>query len=339
MSSPTRILRDGGVFRAGPWIGDPPVGSWPSVFSVYASDDPAAPALLGRHAFDGEWLTFTPRFKPASGVALRAEFRPSGQAPVQARFADLPVPARAPSTRVVSLTPSASVWPENVLKVYVTFSAPMRMGVSWAHIRLLDEAGAAVPAPFVEIDQELWDPQGRRLTVLFDPARIKRGLVDHAAEGLPLVPGRRYTLEVDAAWHDAAGAPMAETFRKSIAVAPAQRDSIDIAAWRVTAPASPTAPLTVDFDRPLDAALALRAISVVRNGAPIAGVARLEAEETRLIFTPAAPWRPGPYQLAVSPILEDLAGNRPGRPFDIDRAAPGQPAPDALAATLSFVVS
>ena len=35
-------------------------------------------------------------------------------------------------------------------------------------------------------------------------------------------------------------------------------------------------------------------------------------------FIPAEPWRPGEYQLLVDTVLEDLAGNHIGRPFDVD---------------------
>ena len=75
----------------------------------------------------------------------------------------------------------------------------MRLGEAWPHIRMLDAGGAPMGGMFVEIDQELWDPRGQRLTVLFDPARIKRGLVDHINEGPPLAVGARCALEIDAA--------------------------------------------------------------------------------------------------------------------------------------------
>jgi hypothetical protein len=35
-------------------------------------------------------------------------------------------------------------------------------------------------------------------------------------------------------------------------------------------------------------------------------------------FRPAAPWRAGPHQLLVDTLLEDLAGNSIGRPFEVD---------------------
>jgi hypothetical protein len=333
-----RITRAGASFRAEPWAGPEPAGGWGEAFAVFASDDPAAPAMLGAYAKDGQALTFTPRFTPAPQVRLRAVCRPPQGAPVVAWFGGVPQPVRAPTTRVLQVTPDADVWPENVLRLYVTFSAPMRIGVAWDHIRMLDADGRAMGGMFVEIDQELWDPEGRRLTVLFDPGRIKRGLVDHINEGPPLTVGGAFTLEIDAFWRDAAGGLLAQPFRKTITVAPPLRAPIDPAQWRLTLPARPSDPLLVEVGRPLDAALALRAIGVRRDGAVVPCETELEAAETRLAFHPARPWTPGRYSLHADAILEDIAGNRIGRAFDIDRDDPAQRDGVARDADLAFEI-
>ena len=333
-----RISRTDGGFRAEPWRGAEPPGGWAEVFAVFAGDDPAAPAMLGAYDRDGEAIVFTPRFSPAPSLRLRAVYRPPGIEPVVARFGGVPVPPRAPTTRVIAVTPSAAVWPENVLKLYLTFSAPMRIGVAWDNIRIRDAGGAAMGGMFVEIDQELWDPSGRRLTVLFDPGRIKRGLVDNINEGPPLAVGGSYTLEIDATWRDAAGGLLVEPFAKTFAVEAPLRAPIDPSAWRLTPPAAPTEPLIVDFDRPLDAALATRAITVRRDGAFVPCEVELERDETRLVVHPTRPWTRGRYSLHADDILEDIAGNRIGRPFDIDAKDPAQKAMVARAADLAFEI-
>lgn len=318
-----RIVRSGDAFRAEPWRGPAPEGGWAAAFALYAGEAPGAPPMLGRYALDGAAIVFTPRFTPAPSLRLHAVFHPPGAATVTAWFGGVPEPPRAPTTRVLSVTPSADVWPENVLRFYVTFSAPMRLGEAWDRVRMLGEAGAPMGGMFVEVDPELWDPAGRRLTVLFDPARIKRGLVDHIDEGPPLTAGARATLAIEPYWRDAAGALLAEPFAKAIAVAPPLRTALDPAAWRLAPPATPDAPLTIDFPHPLDAALALRALSVWKSAAELPGEARLEAAETRFVFTPDHAWTPGRYALRADAILEDICGNRIGRPFDIDRKADG----------------
>ena len=330
------ITRAGGTFRAAPWSGAEPAAGWGEVFAVFAGDDPATPAMLGAYARDGDAVAFTPRFAPAPGLRLRAVYRPPGADVVTARFGGVPVPPRAPTTRVLSVTPSAEIWPENILKLYITFSAPMRIGVAWDNIRIKDANGAVLGGLFVEIDQELWDTEGRRLTVLFDPGRIKRGLVDNINEGPPLVAGERYSLELDAFWRDAAGGLLAWPFVKPILVEAPLRAPIDPAAWRLTTPARPTDPLIVDLGRSLDAALALRAITVRKDGAILACEAELERSETRLVFNPTRPWTAGRYTLKAEDILEDIAGNRIGRPFDIDANDPVQRGATAQAAELTF---
>jgi hypothetical protein len=338
LSADPGVTRADGGFCAGPWGGATPRGGWAEVLKVYASDDPAAPALLGAYAREGDAVVFTPRFPPASALNLRAVYQPPIGKPVVARFAGVPEPEHAPTTRVLSVTPSAAAWPENVLRLYVTFSAPMRIGEAWTHIRMLDADGRPMGGMFVEVDQELWDPAGERLTVLFDPARIKRGLVDHINEGPPLRAGEQCTLEIDAYWRDAAGGLLVEPFSRSIEIAPALRDQLDPAAWRLTAPATASDPLVLDASRPLDAALASRAFAVRRGDATVACDIEIEADETRLVFRPEQPWDAGRHVLVIDPVLEDICGNRVGRAFDIDRADPAQAEAEAHGAELAFDV-
>ncbi|MCL6608417.1 MAG: hypothetical protein K6T74_10025, partial [Geminicoccaceae bacterium] len=72
--------------------------------------------------------------------------------------------------------PTSDQLPENQLRFYIHFSAPMSRGEAYARIRLLDSAGKPIDAAFLELGEELWDPSGKRFTLLIDPGRIKRGL-------------------------------------------------------------------------------------------------------------------------------------------------------------------
>lgn len=53
------------------------------------------------------------------------------------------------------------------------------------------------------------------------------------------------------------------------------------------------------------------------GGGPVAGDADVRAAETRWVFTPREPWQDREYQLAALAALEDTAGNRVGRPFEV----------------------
>jgi hypothetical protein len=50
----------------------------------------------------------------------------------------------------------------------------------------------------------------------------------------------------------------------------------------------------------------------------IVGSVVIDAQETRWRFTPSEPWHAGAFHLVIDMALEDLAGNRIGRPFDVD---------------------
>ncbi len=90
--------------------------------------------------------------------------------------------------------------------------------------------------PFLELDQELWDRENQRVTLLLDPGRIKRGLASLAEEGPALEEGARYTLVVDRDWPDAHGTPLAEEFRKPFRVTEADRKPPQVTDWRIMPP-------------------------------------------------------------------------------------------------------
>lgn len=327
---------DDGVVRAAGWSGPAPAEGWENVLVVRASEDASAPAMLGEYSESGGVITFTPRFPPSPGVQLRATFHVN-QSTVEATFGEA-AKAIAPTTTVARLYPSADEWPENTLKMYLEFSAPMSAGEAWTHIRVIDDQGRVIVEPFVEIEQELWDAAGQRLTVLFDPGRIKRGLIDNTESGPPLVAGRTVTIEVDPTWRDAGGAPLVEKFSRTIRVTPAVREVVHVKHWRVDAPATPASDLVVTFDRPMDHALARRAISVTRDGSRAGGKISIEKNETEWRFTPNEAWAPGDYFLAVDGVIEDLAGNRPGKMFDVDTADLSQSTEAAAVTAIPFTV-
>jgi hypothetical protein len=77
--------------------------------------------------------------------------------------------------------------------------------------------------------------------------------------------------------------------------------------------------LAVTFPEPLDQGLLQRALAVADSrGRRMKGESSIESHETRWLFTPAAAWRSGDYFLQALTILEDMAGNRIGRAFEVD---------------------
>ncbi|HKD08979.1 MAG TPA: hypothetical protein VKB79_23955 [Bryobacteraceae bacterium] len=306
------IHLDNGSFRvAGAPFDAEPAAGWSSVFRVYVSSADSQP-VMGSYAVENGDLVFHPRF-PIARVAYRAVFAPPGIGPIAAIFD--PPPGPKPSTRVEQIYPTADVLPANALKLYICFSAPMSRGEAWSHIHLLDSEGRQVKLAFLEIEQELWDPDNRRLTVLFDPGRIKRGLVPALQDGLPIREGQTYTLVVDIGWHDGQGVPLAEGFRKTFRGGPVDRDLPEPRLWRIQPPLGGTTdPLVVDFPKPMDYALVQRMIHVPG----VDGAVTISRNETEWRFTPATPWKPGSWTIVADNALEDVSGNRLNRAFDVD---------------------
>lgn len=307
------IQLESGAFKVTGIATTAPGAGWDSVFSVYAGTGDV-PAMLGAYTLEGGALVFRPRFPLASGVKYRAVYRAVGSAPLEATF-DGPKPAAGPATRVSRVYPSGDVLPSNQLRLYVYFSASMQRGGVWDHIKLLDESGKPLQLPFLEIDQELWNPDNTRLTILFDPGRIKRGVTPEQEMGPAIVEGKRYTLMIGRNLRDARGVPLGETFRKEYRGTAAIRSGIDLKQWKVTPPPSGSKnALLIDFPRPLDYGLLEHVITVK----DVPGAVSIEANETRWRFTPTQPWRAGDHTLVIDMALEDQAGNRIGRPFDVD---------------------
>jgi hypothetical protein len=283
------------------------------------------PPLLGSYRVDtaAGVLRFQPRFPLEPGVRYRAVLRaPNARAaPVSSEFMlPAPVEVGVPLTKVVRVSPARDVLPENLLKFYIEFSAPMSRGEAYQNLRLLDAKGKALDLPFLELGEELWDPRGRRFTLLFDPGRIKTGLKPREELGPVLEAGKSYTLEVNRRWQDAAGHPLGTGFRKTFRVEAPDMTPPDPKTWTLNPPAAGTRrALAVRFPEPLDRAMLGRVLAVAdRQGKAVAGSVAVGDDETTWSFIPDEPWRAGGYALLVDKTLEDLAGNSIGRPFEVD---------------------
>jgi len=295
------------------------------------ADGADLPAVTGTRAVVGDALRFAPRFAFARGMRYRlaldrgtlASTNDTAAPAIILEFTTPDAPA-TPPTEITHVYPSSDKLPENLLKFYIHFSAPMSRGEAYRHIHLLDNDGREVDAPFLELDEELWDPTMRRFTLLCDPGRIKRGLKPREDVGPVLAAGKDYTLAIDRDWRDAAGNNLAHARAKTFHTLPADVTPIEPALWQLAAPrAGSREPLSVRFPEPLDHALLARLLRVTTAaGEDLAGAIVIDEEETRYQFTPAGPWQPGDYRLVAGTALEDLAGNAIGRAFDVDTFGP-----------------
>jgi len=182
------------------------------------------PPMLGAYLVEGNTIRFEPQFPLVPGLSYQASFRPA-ELPVNkadrrelTAVVRVPTSSSTPATVVTHIYPSADVLPENLLKFYVHFSAPMSRGHIYDYIRLLNANGKQVELPFLEIDEELWDTAMTRLTIFIDPGRIKRGVLPLEDVGPALEAGKRYSLVIDSAWQDGAGKPLKESVQKQFLV-------------------------------------------------------------------------------------------------------------------------
>lgn len=294
---------------------------WPARVAVYVVSADEVPPVMGVYAIHADRVLFTPRFPFEPGLSYRVQVVIEGHSAAITFVLPPAIVRRA--TTVTRIYPSADRLPENLLKFYIYFSAPMRGGDVYERIRLVESDGKEVEGAFVETSPELWDPDMRRVTVICHPGRIKRGLELHDRVGPPLVAGRSYRLVVGR-MIDATGRPLAIDRTRFFEAAEADRAVPKVRAWTIDAPeAYSTLPLRVHLGEPFDHALLQRLVSVVHaDGSPVAGSVTLGDHETVWAYYAEEPWQAGGYAVLVHPSLEDLAGNRPDRLFDSDATLP-----------------
>ena len=172
--------------------------------------------------------------------------------------------------------------------------------------------------PFLVLPQELWSFDGRRLTVLMEPGRIKRGLGTDPSHEPALVVGRTYSLVVTA---------LGQTARHTFRVSDPVLDAVDETHWRLVSPTVGSLdPAVVYFDRVMDAALCENEIAILTPSREVVETrVSLAPDGTAARLIPSRPWRAGKHYLVASERLEDVCGNRLGEALDHDLGADGPP--------------
>jgi hypothetical protein len=322
----------------------PSDAEWQKILVVRSGDSTGLP-MIGTYAVAHDTLRFEPQFPPIRGTTYTARYdgaallakagsNASSLPIVSAAIWTRPAASGPATTSVVEVHPTTDSVPMNLLRMYVQFSAAMTVGDgAEKHVRLLDERGAVVDKAFLIAagGQELWDPGHTRLTIFFDPGRIKRDLTPHEALGLPLRTGHSYSLVIDSTMLDAKGLPLTQSFTKRFRVGPMDRSLPRVATWRVVAPTAGTLePVTVELPEPLDHALLARMLTVTRGVAgvetAVAGRVATSDKDRKWTFTPSEPWTATTCAVKIDTELEDLAGNNMRHLFDVmpgDSAARG----------------
>jgi hypothetical protein len=276
-------------------------------------------------------VVLRPRFPLVPGLSYAAVVDRGRDGPLVTRLT-VPAVGRAGEPVVERVYPTADTLPENLLRFHVQFSRPMRVGDAAEHVALLDETGRPVAGAFLDTTDELWDRSRRRLTLLLDPGRIKRGLRPNREFGTPLRAGHRYTLRIGAGWRDADGMPTVGTHHKVFVAGAPLRARVAPDRWRVRAPSAATRdPIELVVDRHIDGPLVRRSIRVrAHDGHDVPTDASTDEGERVIRMRPQQPWRAGSYQVVVDAGLEDVAGNDVRRAFDLDLTRRSDRPHDAL---------
>lgn len=308
---------------------------WKKILTVYPLQKPATnyeslPPMLGKYVAKEHILIFQPRFPFIEGRTYQVKFdfgslkkicpRLSKHSPLIQKQLTIPYRQKLSAPKVLAVYPSSESIPINQLKWYIHFSTSMQFGEAYQHIRLENEQGQIVAAPFLELEHELWDKAQMRLTLWMDPGRIKRDLIPNREMGLPLEEGQKYRLIIDQKWKAKNGKMLEKSWVKSFKVSQADRVKPDPANWSILPPKPGTSgPLQVNFPEPMDQALLHSQIVVYDpEGNLLNGTVTLGKEEKQWQFIPVSLWKKGIYHLKIGTDLEDLAGNNLNRLFDTD---------------------
>jgi len=317
---------------------DAPDAVWESLLKVSvqaANPEATPPAVAGRYSVTDKGVRFTPAFpfQPGRRYDVRVDlgrFRrdqprtltttvalPRGQTPVA-------------EARVMGISPAGDTVPENLLRFYVWFSAPMSREPGLPHVTLTDERTGVVADAFRPAGSGVWNHDFTRYTLFVDQRRATGATVPNEPAERPLVAGHRYRLAIATTWRDAHGTPLVEPFEHRFTAGPALTAPLDLETWQITLPLAGTRqPIVLHTPAPLDHAIAPGAIAITSaGGEAIEGEVSLDVTDTRWQLVPSEPWRVGSYGVTALDSLEDPAGNRVGRAFETpidDRRPPAAP--------------
>jgi len=214
-------------------------------------------------------------------------------------------PSEAKDRLKISFEPEADIIPANTLRMYFTFDRAARGLIHQSEVKLVGPDGSEIKDAFMNFGQELWSPDGKRLTVLFDPGKVKRDVEAKGEAISPLEQGKSYQIRLNDYVH-------------SFRVSPPVREKLDPNQWKVIGPSEGSRELEIKFDRVMDAALLLDQIEVIemKRGAPVSTTKKIQAGGTDLILFAESKWPAGQYAIVASPILEDVSGNRMAESLD-----------------------
>ncbi|HAP63266.1 MAG TPA: hypothetical protein DCR93_28450 [Cytophagales bacterium] len=230
--------------------------------------------------------------------------------PYLAQAQDLP--------RIMQVYPTSDTLPVNLMRFYVQFSQPMQEVGIYEHVHLYNAQGRELDSVFYKHATEFWNRDRTQVSLLVDPARVKRGLLAHNQLGRAFVEGERYTLTIDSLLLNFNDQPLASAWSVSFVAGPEDRSAPAPERWMLSAPTSGIQDsLRVAFQDKIDHISVHTRLAVGHNNQPVRGTWNYSTDQAAY-FVPEQPWQPGTYQLLIHSALEDVAANSVHQIFDYD---------------------
>ncbi|MDT0558858.1 Ig-like domain-containing protein [Ichthyenterobacterium sp. W332] len=218
---------------------------------------------------------------------------------------------------VTQVYPTSNKLPVNLLRMYIQFSKPMKTINNLKHIKLFDAAGEEVKGVIFNNVYELWNDAQTQLTIIFDPARVKTGLIANEQLGRVLKPNQTYHLVINNL-QDVYGNSLKEPYTKTFSVIKEDIVSPDTDLWNILLP-SPNnkIALQVDFGNSIDMMSLLHRIRIYNSDNEIIKVSiHIGQEEKSIKFIQEEKWVKGNYTLKINSRLSDPSGNNLNGLFD-----------------------
>lgn len=302
-----------------------PQANWNTRLKIYVDSEHCCEQttpVQGRYRMSENIVEFQPDFPFSKGIPYRVmvDFSTAlsrGNNGLKKTFT-IANTVSAPETQIDRIYPSGEQLPENLLRFYIYFTNPMKAANSLKHIKLFDHQGIEIKDVFLRYKQELWSPDYKRLTLPFEPGRIKRGVGQNLKVGPALHENLYYKLVIDQNWRDAEGRKLKSTVEKVFKVTKPIRNKVDPTQWALHPP-SPLSrePLWIELLRPHDHALLKKLIHILNSdGQIVEGNIELDQHQRIWSFKPNSIWANGTYSIDINARLEDVAGNNVYGPLD-----------------------
>jgi len=234
---------------------------------------------------------------------------------IQQHFS-LPKKNNVPLT-IEAIYPTSDSLPENLLRMYVVFSHPMKTTGNIENIKLINNKGKEIEGAIFNNVYELWDDSQKQLTVIFDPSRVKTDLIANKELGRALEPNQQFQLQIDTV-EDIYGQKLQQPFIKTFRVIPQDTIAPNTKNWQlITSKHNSKQPLQLVFKTPLDRMSLLTRIKVVDEfKQEVKGKISISNKEMKWQFTPNDVWEKEKYSLLINSRLEDPSGNNLNGLFD-----------------------